>query len=133
MILEKERVSFEVLVGKTFTKVYEKADEEYGDALFFVGEDGSYVQCNTEYQKVNDVDVWIEDICGNLDDLVGSPILMAEETSDKGETSNRESETWTFYKIATIKGHVTIRWCGRSNGYYSEKASLYNLEKEKGK
>jgi len=125
MIREKERVAFETLQGKTFTKVYQESDEDYGDVVFFVGEDGSYVHCNTEYQMMNDVDVWIEDICGELEDLIGSPILQAEETVEEGEI------TYSFYKIATIKGYVTIRWCGKSNGYYSEQASLFEVGKEK--
>ena len=68
--------------------------------------------------------VTIEDICGDIDDLINSPILMAEErtnpTEDHPNESNHEHEKkWTFYKLATIKGTVTIRWYGESNGYYS--------------
>ena len=71
--------------------------------------------------------VYIEDICGDLNDLVGSPLLEAEEVSDYDAgplVEYEESHTWTFYKFATRKGFVTVRWYGSSNGYYSESVSV---------
>lgn len=71
----------------------------------------------------------INDITGDLEDLVGEPLLIAEEVS--GETpvdfdeDNHESVSWTFYKFATRKGYVDVRWLGESNGYYSESVDLF--------
>lgn len=74
----------------------------------------------------------IEDVVGDPGDLVGAPIVMAEEStnSDNPKLSEHpdESYTWTFYKFAMIKGYVTIRWYGASNGYYSESASFVRLQ-----
>jgi len=110
----------EDMVGKVFTSVtqdcdvmvFENATERF---VFF-----HYQDCCES--------VSIEDICGDLQDLVGEPLLIAEEVS--GETPvdfnemDHESVTWTFYKFATRKGYVDVRWLGESNGYYSEGVSL---------
>jgi len=75
--------------------------------------------------------VTIDDICGDVQDLVGTEILVAEEVmSDDFGPKERydESYTWTFYKFRTIKGSVDIRWYGTSNGYYSESVSFTKIE-----
>ena len=79
--------------------------------------------------------VEIEDICGDMDDLLNSPIVLAEEVSHQDETPegvtnpwNDDSFTWTFYKLATIRGAVTIRWFGSSNGYYSESVDFEKIQ-----
>ena len=77
----------------------------------------------------------VEDVIGDLADLVGSPIVEAEEVSNYAPEAGKapwetdpkayapESFTWTFYRFSTVKGTVTIRWLGESNGYYSESVS----------
>jgi len=75
------------------------------------------------------------DIVGDLDDLVGVPILLAEEVIHGQDTNPdvvdtpkyQDSFTWTFYNLSTIKGSVTIRWYGESNGYYSESVDFIKI------
>lgn len=110
---------FKDLVGKTLTHVENVRDEE----IIFTTVDGE------RFKLYHDQDccesVMVDDIAGDLSDLVGEPILVAEKvTSEKnpdGVTKEyQDSFTWTFYKLATRKGYVDIRWYGESNGYYSE-------------
>lgn len=74
--------------------------------------------------------VYVESVVGDWSDLIGQEILLAEESvNDKPPSGiereyEPESETWTFYKLASFKGYVDIRWYGSSNGYYSERVAV---------
>jgi len=65
-------------------------------------------------------EVVIDDIVGNLDNLLYNPLLRVDKKVYHADTNYGESETWTFYTLATIKGYVDIKWHDSSNGYYSE-------------
>jgi len=78
-------------------------------------------------------DVRVDDIVGDINDLLNSPVTMAEEITSNTNPEGivieyQDSFTWTFYKLATIKGYVTIRWYGESNGYYSEDVEFVKVE-----
>lgn len=125
-------VEISELVGKTLISI-DKQDDE----LIFICETGE------KYKMYHSQDccesVYIEDICGDLDDLIGTPILKAEEVFNYEPTSEEDIQrtkeaneygscTWTFYKFATFKGYVDIRWYGESNGYYSESVDFIKAD-----
>lgn len=110
---------FSELIGKTFSKVTGRVGH---DEMHFVGDGYEYVLYHSQDCCES---VAVEDICGELADLEDSPILEAYESSNSGTIGDwGDSQTWTFYNIRTMRGSVTIRWLGRSNGYYSEKVSF---------
>lgn len=109
--------SFGDLLGKTLANV-----ENNGDEMIFTLDNGQRFKLFHDQGCCEHVS--IEDVVGDLQDLIGFPLTLAEEVSggeDVGPISEwDESFTWTFYKLATVRGYVTIRWYGTSNGYYSE-------------
>lgn len=113
------------LLNHTFTDVYKTNCD---DNLVFVRDDGKVFRF-THFQSCCE-SVSIEDICGDLSDLIGNPLRIAEECeSQPMEKTNSESETWTFYKFSTIRGFVTVRWYGTSNGYYSESVDFEECQR----
>lgn len=106
------------LIGKTLTNVIVGGDME---SIVFESACGKRYQMS-HHQRCCE-NVRIEDLCGDVTDLVGSPILQADESTNNDLQPGQEScesFTWTFYRITTMKGQVVIRWLGTSNGYYSE-------------
>lgn len=112
-----------VLLGKTLIDV-----NKTGNSITFITSEGESYLMYHEQDCCESVD--IEDIDGDLDDLKDSPITLAEKsTSDENpKTKYDDSFTWTFYRLATVKGYVNIRWYGSSNGYYSESVSFIKLK-----
>ena len=116
-------VNFNVLEGKVLTKI--EGLENRSEIVYFHCNDGTKYKMH-HYQDCCE-QVEIEDVIGDIDNLIGVPITMAEEESETGVEDDWETNTWTFYKLATINGYVTIRWLGTSNGYYSESVDFEEI------
>jgi len=120
------QVEFKALLGKTLTAV--EYDEIAKDQILFRCDDGKVFKMYHGQDCCESV--YIDDVAGDFADLIGEPLLIAEEsTSDTNPEGVKapkyqDSFTWTFYKLATAKGYVDIRWYGESNGYYSESVDL---------
>jgi len=122
------------LIGKTVVS-FDGVSDLPIEELIFNCSDGS------KYKMFHIQDccecVYLADIIGDINDLIGAPILKAEEVISEGETPGGitppdfaeldDSFTWTFYKFATKKGYVDLRWIGESNGYYSESVDFEKI------
>lgn len=117
------------LIGLTLKEVTVNNQD---DVITFTSE------CGQQFRMLHHNDccetVYIEDVEGDINDLIGSPILVAETVQDEMQQAmnlinplpekNGDCEQWTFYRLATAKGWVVIRWYGDSNGYYSTNVSF---------
>jgi hypothetical protein len=104
------------LIGKKIDKI-----RQYDDEVIFVCGNEAY---NMYHMQDCCERVYIWDIIGDLESLVGSTVLSVYESGDDPADVDyipHESYTWTIYTLVTDKGTVVIRWLGESNGYYSER------------
>ena len=121
-----KNMSIKELLGKTIVIIL--GADVGKDDIEFICDDGSIYRMYHEQDCCEEV--CIVDICGDINALIDSPITMAEDISnqyDKEPDKYVESYTWTWYKFATVKGYVTIRWLGESNGYYSEAVDFVQI------
>lgn len=107
-------IAMESLAGRTMLAAF-----RVHDALVMIDATGAVVRL-VHHQSCCE-SVVLEDINGDLADLVDTPLLVSEERVQKAaDPDEDESATWSFYTLRTIKGSVDLRWHGTSNGYYSE-------------
>jgi hypothetical protein len=141
--------SIEVLVGQTIISIKQQGDTD----LYFLTTEGK------SYHMYHSQDccetVYLQDVAGDYNDLIGSPVVSAYESDSKGRDEHlpewgkdmttesipsieslkakdddfyeEDSTTWTFYRISTIKGTVVLRWYGSSKGYYSEDVTFAEI------
>ena len=111
----------EDMVGQVFTTVTGYEGEE--EMVF----SNSFWKFRFYHEQDCCESVAISEIIGDLDDLIDTPIFEAREDGES-DNGGDGSVTWTFYNFRTIKGSVTVRWYGTSNGYYSEAVYLEKVK-----
>lgn len=104
--------------------------ENDGYSLKFISTEGkkSYI-----FYHIQDCceSVDIDGVDGDLTILENSPIIRAYSVTGVDypqKDKYDDSFTWTFYRFATEKGEVTVRFYGTSNGYYSESVSMMEIK-----
>lgn len=135
-LIEKHGLNVKVDYWRDCCEFSELLNQEVVDVFH----DDNLIQILTKthlFQLYHDQDccesVYIESIVGDISSLIGQQILLAEESTNSENPIDEEWEdsfTWTFYKLATIKGYVDIRWYGSSNGYYSESVTCIKSQLE---
>lgn len=114
-------VHINALVGRVLTSVEHNQEE-----VVFTCQDGDrfrlyHEQCCCE-------SVTLEGVDGDVEDLIGVPVIRADEVLCEQFDRNGSSQTDTHFLVATNAGRVLFRWEGASNGYYSELVYFSKIE-----
>lgn len=123
-------MNFNILKGLTITSI-DGLEDDSAEVIFTTSEGRRFEMSHSQEccERVS-----IEDVCGDVNDLLNSPILLAEEETSNYDPVDINKEyhddlyCWTFYKLSTFKGDVTIRWYGESNGYYSVGVDFHEIK-----
>ena len=112
--------TLELVKGKTILEVVGLKKQEESVVLRL--DDKSELEFYHEYSCCEDF--WLEDFEFSGKSVIGAKILDVVLVSEKQDVTEWGTMTWTFYKIQTDKGELFMRWCGESNGYYSEDVDI---------
>ncbi|MGX1022511.1 hypothetical protein AB7M33_005187 [Pseudomonas sp. Y3 TE3536] len=122
-------IAFDQLIGITLSEVLQA--EKGSSMITLLAACGRLFRMH-HYDLCSE-EVSLDDVEGDISDIVGSPITLAEKSTspdtpdDVQDRLTQLSQTWTFYRIGTVKGMVVLRWFGESNGYYSEEVDFVEL------
>lgn len=120
--MNEQNTTIDAMIGKIATAITGESGDDKIVFSFSDGTAGTFLHHQDCCENVS-----VEDINGDWSDLIGSPIIVADERVSTGEVVDdgwSDSTTWTFYTFRTIKGSVDVRWLGTSNGHYSERVDL---------
>ncbi len=120
----------EIMIGQTIESI-EQNDEQ----IIFNCEHDAFA--SEHYQDCCE-SVGVVETHGNLEDIIGSPVISANESyPDLGDLPNWASQyqpydsyTFTLQTIRTAKGEVSFLWLGESNGYYGEQPYFRRTHKK---
>ncbi len=111
---------FGELVGKQLVQI--RGAHPESERITFEFLDGSRYILEPEMFGDEDVYVKVECIVGNLQDLIDTPILRAEISTEDWCDSRA---IWTTFKLITIRGEVNITWLGETRGFKSIEVGFY--------
>lgn len=120
---EKKANPIAPLVNRTITTISRTIAEIEGvrrgsdKIVFTCSDDTKWVMYHNKACSQCDVDVWLEDICGDMADLIGSPVVRAEVSTSRWirdtdshlnfhdkHDKRKDRFTWTFYILGTAHG-----------------------------
>ena len=124
-------MKFEDIKGMIFTGItgVDTAGPNHEGEVIFTADDGRQFKMYHRQECCESVylaESVFESATGTIEDMLHTPILVAEEVITEVST-DYGSSTHTFYKLATLKGYLTLRWIGESNGYYSERVDFEQI------
>lgn len=119
-------INVSVLLGKTLIEIKK---DPFDKKLIFITSCGFIFHMYHDQECCEEVN--LEEVIGELEDLIGVPILIAERresnTDPKILPYAWNTQKWTFYELATINGRATLKWYGTSNGNHSESVEFYQV------
>lgn len=85
----------------------------------------SGIICRLQHRQDCCESVYLDDICGDINDLRGLVVSARCTYNDRVDTVDGDKE-WTFYTVRTNNGgDCTFRFIGESNGYYSTSVDFF--------